>query len=369
MTKRKKITLDFHEDGSQVQGFLSGPEIREAKGRIVSVKLSDVCPDFFQPRPILPADIKARFFKEQINCYEAAEQWLALGEDNPAEKSRLETLLKLGETIGEYGQIKPITGQWQVQGKERIFLLETGERRFWGVVLSDVKGRRPQIETRISAIEVQERSRARQVIENAHMEPPTAIGRAREIASLVLNHMGQHPDANMATEYDYFTLATKVKRFPEGMWPQISDITGLNRRTMGRLLALLEMDIEALYLADLHYIPERVLREIRKLPKSEQAEAIKTAAATNATHEDAALMVAESKGEKRPPAAPVVKAARRMKSFAQLALRQDVWDDLGGVATEIVGSTRDKEDLIRFVDVLTQLAREIEIRIDSDYED
>ena len=65
----------------------------------------------------------------------------------------------------------------------------------------------------------------------------------------------------------------------------------------------------------------------------------------------------------------MVKAARRMKSFAQLALRQDVWDDLGGVATEIVGSTRDKEDLIRFVDVLTQLAREIEIRIDSDYED
>ena len=110
--------------------------------RIERLKPSQMLPDRFQPRRLLPPVLRIAYFAGEIDCYTAAAKWLEMARTDTAIQSEVERLQMMGDSFQEHGQIKPITGSW-VPAREGqfIFLIETGERRFLGSLFT--KGSTP----------------------------------------------------------------------------------------------------------------------------------------------------------------------------------------------------------------------------------
>ena len=80
--------------------------------RIERLKPSQMLPDRFQPRRLLPSSIRQKFFSHEVECYQAASLWLDLATKDNGYLTEIERLLAMGESFSEHGQIKPITGSW-----------------------------------------------------------------------------------------------------------------------------------------------------------------------------------------------------------------------------------------------------------------
>ena len=78
------------------------------------------------------------------------------------------------------GQINPVTAVWTEQ--QGIAMIETGEQRFWATVLDFVHGGKIGDIPTLRVVIKPEFSRKRQILENRHVGPPTAVSQAREIA-------------------------------------------------------------------------------------------------------------------------------------------------------------------------------------------
>src|SRR5512138_3126990 len=108
--------------------------------RIERLKPSQMLPDRFQPRRLLPSQLRQPFYTGKIDCYRAASEWLSLSKSDTGLRAEVERLLAMGESFDEHGQIKPVTGNWEALPDGRyIFLIETGERRFWAACLRAVR--------------------------------------------------------------------------------------------------------------------------------------------------------------------------------------------------------------------------------------
>ena len=86
-----------------------GREIEEAEiapsvERIERLSPSKMIPDRFQPRRILPSEIRKRFFEGEIDCYKAAREWLRLAEDDDGWKAQIEELLAMGGSLRSMGR-------------------------------------------------------------------------------------------------------------------------------------------------------------------------------------------------------------------------------------------------------------------------
>ncbi len=230
--------------------------------RIERLAPSQMRPDRFQPRPILPMEVAQRYFAGSIDCYAAAAEWLRMAEQDPGMRRQIQTLLAMGDSFTDHGQIKPITGAW-VAGRDAqyVFQIETGERRFWAACIQRVREKsasEPQLRVEV----VQRPSRQRQVLENRHAEEPSAIGQAREIAALILAEMGIQPVADIADPYEYFRQALAIPRMPKGLWDKMVPLMQVSRQRMEQLLGLLAMPSPLLEKANRYRVPERVLRAI-----------------------------------------------------------------------------------------------------------
>ena len=78
------------------------PEIGEARGEeaprrelIERIRPSEMVPDRFQPRPILPVEIHRRFYAGEIDCYGAAGEWLQLAEGDKGHRDRVAELMAM----------------------------------------------------------------------------------------------------------------------------------------------------------------------------------------------------------------------------------------------------------------------------------
>lgn len=309
--------------------------------RIERLKPSQMMPDRFQPRRLLPAQIRRRFFRGEIDCYQAAREWLQLAERDAAWRDRLQELLDMGGSFEEQGQIKPITGTWLSDDQGRfIFQIETGERRFWAACLWAVKqgmSGEPQLRVEV----VSQATRQRQVLENRHAQNPSAVGQACEVAALMLEGMGVTPDADAEDEFDFFRKALS-KRAPRGMWSKLEPIMQHSTRRMQQLLAILQLPTPLLEMADRNRVPERVLREILALPERRWEEAMKAALSQSLTSEEVADMEAQSQHWARQDdgrRAPERIAFSGLRRFLRAVLNADpeerAWM-LDGVADEIV---------------------------------
>jgi hypothetical protein len=255
--------------------------------RIERLKPSQMLPDRFQPRRLLPAALRAAFFAGKVNCYQAAADWLALGQRDAGYQAEIERLLAMGDSFTEHGQIKPITGSWTPQADgQYLFVIETGERRFWAACLQAVKEKLEE-EPLLRVEAISRPTRQRQVLENRHAELPSAVGQACEVASLILAELNLAPDPGLADEYDYFRKAA-AQRMPAGLWDRIMPIMQLTRPRMVQLLSVLRLPTPQLELADRYRLPERVLREILLLPPAQWERMIKTSIQNALTADDVA---------------------------------------------------------------------------------
>jgi hypothetical protein len=294
--KRHSAFEDFPVDNSQQvepETQIEAPTLRQKPPEDAAAKLerierlrpSQMIPDRFQPRRLLPASLRGPFFDGQISCYQAAERWLSMARQDDAHMSEIERLLAMGESFEDHGQIKPITGSWIPATDGRyMFQIETGERRFWAACLTAVT--RKLDEEPLLRVEVVENpSRQRQVLENRHAEAPSAVSQACEVASLILAEMGIEPGDQKHDEYDYFRMA-RSQRMPAGLWDKIKPVMQLTRPRMVQLLNILQLPSAQLDLADRYRLPERVLREILSLPGEQWEHMLLLSIQSNLTSEE-----------------------------------------------------------------------------------
>ena len=287
--------------------------------RIERLPPSQMMPDRFQPRRLLPVSLREPFYTGRISCYQAAAQWLALARSDPGYRAEVERLLSMGESFGEHGQIKPITGTWvPATDGSFLFQIETGERRFWAACLQAAANHLEE-EPLLRVEVVNHPTRQRQVLENRHAEIPSAVGQACEVASLILAEMGVEPSGDLHDEYDYFRQA-RAQRMPAGLWEKLTPVMQLTRPRMVQLLNILQLPTPLLDLADRYRLPERVLREVLALPREQWESILRASIQNNLTSEEIAEAAErESKGE---PAHPREPARYEPARIAASALRK-----------------------------------------------
>jgi hypothetical protein len=344
-------------------GAVAPPQVE----RIERLKPSQMLPDRFQPRHLLPQSLRAEFFSGQIDCYEAASGWLNLARSDPAYRAEVDRLLAMGGSFEEHGQIKPVTGSWLSASDGRyIFLIETGERRFWAACLLAITEQVKE-EPRLRVEVVAHPSRQRQVLENRHAEPPSAVGQACEIAALILAELGQPPDAGLVDEYEYFRRA-RTQRMPAGLWERIMPVMQLTRPRMVQLLNILQLPTSLLELADRYRLPERVLREVLALPVEGRERMLRISLQNSLTSDDVAELTqgpganGQSKGARRGSPAvprPGQVALSGLRRFANaLSDLDEVSRDqsLDEIADELVGAGQ-AQALLELLDELARLAQ------------
>lgn len=293
---------------------LAGPEAAQVE-RIERLKPSQMLPDRFQPRRLLPARLREAFFSGQIDCYQAAGEWLALAREDAGYQAEVERLLAMGDSFSEHGQIKPITGAWvSLPDGRYIFLIETGERRFWAACLQAVKEKRPE-EPLLRVEAIRHPTRQRQVLENRHAELPSAVGQACEVAALILAELNLPPAPSLRDEFDYFRQA-RGQRMPTGLWERITPLMQLTRPRMVQLLNILQLPSPLLELADRYRLPERVLREVLKMPPPLWEHTLKASIQEALTSDEVAEIVEPERSQRRTPKAVRMTAAERRDAEA-----------------------------------------------------
>ena len=327
--------------------------------RVTWVPVSEILPDPYQPRPLLPPDLKARFFAGELDCFAVARLWLQRAEADPVEAQRLQALLHMGESFSEHGQIKPVTGRWDAE--TRKFILETGERRFWAAVLRAVAQELPE-EPRLEALVVEQPSRARQVLENITAEPPSAVMRAREIAALILERLGVFPEPG-EDDFAYYRRVLQYRRLPSDVLREVERLLGISRRYIRYHLQLLQLPDDLLLLADRYRLTEGALREVLRLPLEAWREAIEELIRQGslAPVGDEARRPEEKPKPPRPRRAqldPRHSIARRMRTPVRSLLRLDE-HDIPLVAEYFAGELGAPEDIARAADALDRLAQHL----------
>jgi hypothetical protein len=354
----------MHEPRAKLFGgskVLSEPQAHAVE-RIERLKPTQMMPDRFQPRRLLPTALRQSFYSGQIDCYQAAHQWLQMARSDSGIKKEVDRLLAMGTSFEEHGQIKPITGSWvETQSGDYIFLIETGERRFWASCLQ-FAANKEQEEPLLRVEVITNPTRMRQVLENRHAEPPSAVGQACEVASLILAELGVAPQPDVQEEFEYFRQ-WRARRMPTGMWEKLTPVMQLTRERMVQLLNILELPDPLLDLADRYRLPERVLREVLRAPESQREALLRSSIQNEWTAEDVAINIQVPKTEKKPAAAPDP-IQQAMNSFRRFINAVDVLDEdtraaiFDELANDLVISDRGEAALI----VLRELSERLRIR-------
>ncbi len=302
----------------------SGKVEREIE-RIERLKPSEMMPDRFQPRRLLPMHIRHSFYSGEIDCYQAAAEWLKYAQHDSGVKAEVERLLSLGSSFDEHGQIKAITGSWENDPDGNfVFLIETGERRFWAACLQ-VSANHLKEEPLLRVEVVEKPTRQRQVLENRHAETPSAVEQACEVAALILAELGITPDENLPDDYDFFRQA-RAQRMPAGLWDRIIPIMQLTRPRMVQLLNILQFPSNILEMADRFRLPERVLREILSQPQRNWEVLIHQSIQNSLTSEEVAEQALNEKptpetkkdSSPRTPSTPEKNASRSLRKFTKV---------------------------------------------------
>ncbi|NTW08317.1 MAG: hypothetical protein HGA28_01970 [Anaerolineaceae bacterium] len=376
-SQNKKRFNAFDDLAQDAAGSLSGigstpltPSLSPiaAVERIERLAPSQMLPDRFQPRRLLPPSIRQDFFSGKIDCYQAAASWLDMTRSDPAIKVEVERLVAMGESFDEHGQIKPITGAWKEgPNGNYIFLIETGERRFWAACLKRVKNRAAE-ESLLRVEVVDNPTRQRQVLENRHAEPPSAVEQACEISALILTELGMPAEESVEDEYDYFRKV-RSQRMPTGLWEKITPVMQLTRPRMVQLLNILQLPSPLLDLADRYRLSERVLREILSAPSQQRERLIQVSIQSQLTSDEVSAVSTSPEppphSPGKPPSSPRDpgrEASRSLLKFIRSINRLDPVDQsqtLDLLADEIVFLGQAQETLTR----LEELSRLIEARL------
>ena len=332
--KRFNAFEDFPTEATEVKFRPSNNKVAEVVvERIERIKPSQMMPDRFQPRRILPSDIRASFFSGDLTCYEAAEEWLSQAKSDDATQTEINRLMALGNSFDSHGQIKPITGSWvSLPDGRYVFQIETGERRFWAACLQKVSQKKKE-EPELRVEVVSQPTRQRQVLENRHAEAPSAVEQACEVAALILAESGISPETSQPDDYDFFRRS-RAQRMPAGMWDRIIPIMQLTRPRMVQLLNILQLPTPLLDLADRYRLPERVLREVLALPSDKWENMIRSSIQEQLTSEEVAEVSRVSQPATEKPAShrkPIPRQSTRdaLRNLRRLAKNMETLSPSG----------------------------------------
>jgi hypothetical protein len=339
--------------------------------RIERLRPSQMMPDRFQPRRLLPPSLRHAFFSGRINCYQAAIDWLEMAKSDAGIRTEVDRLLMMGSSFNEHGQIKSITGTWVANSAgEYVFQIETGERRFWAACLQYASSG-AQEEPLLRVEVVSHPTRQRQVLENRHAEPPSAVEQACEVASLILADLGIQPDSDVADDYEFFRQA-RGQRMPAGLWERLMPIMQLTRPRMVQLLNILQFPSNLLDQADRYRLSERVLREVLATPREGWERMIKLSVQNQLTSDEVAEIAATplptegaDKGRASRPVLPEP-GRQAARTFTRLIRSLDELDDYGRdqAMDEIADTVVAKGNGDEALDLLEALANLIRARLE-----
>lgn len=278
MAKKK---LEFHmnqysigspQSGEDAAAEVAAPTMpRKAAKRVENIPVLNVMPDEFQPRIQLPQIIAKDFFNFRIDCFEAMRRWIDMAQDNPIYARKLRGLYELGESVDAQGQIKPATGIWrEAENGSNYFMLETGERRFWAIVLEAIQKKTPRDEVTISAISESEPNVERQAVENEKVEKLSAVARAREIARLLLSFYGIEPDRKVDNGFCGYHRRVKDYKFKSALYERVQKIMGLDRPAQTQYIQILMLPDAILEEADAFDLPKRELYKATRMDADER---------------------------------------------------------------------------------------------------
>ncbi len=299
---------------------------------------------------------------------------MELAKSNAGVAKQVTDLLEMGKSINDLNQIEPATGAWiDSKSGEYKLLLSTGERRFWSLALTAVDNNKGEPQLEVQEIQPDELGLARQVVENESSKPLSAIGKARAIAGLVLEHIGNLPpeldrnSSNPPSDYEYYRGALDIealigsKYMPRGMWEKIGEIMRMERKYMVHHLNLLKLPEELQHIADQNDLTEFVLREIMTLPEPLWSKTITLAGKEGLSAQDI-KRIKKSPGKKRAKVdSPASKAASRLKAFWKISKEISTAKDIELVATEFSAGL-DKREILAGADTLEKLAQKLRLR-------
>ena len=373
----KKRFSAFDDLGSQsaapdkIKPSLLNGEAEKAPAveRIERLAPSQMMPDRFQPRRLLPASLREEFYSGRRDCYQTALEWLAMARADPGTAAEVEKLIAMGSSFSEHGQIKSITGKWvsTPQGNY-VFQIETGERRFWAACLQHVSGDAKE-EPLLRVEVVDHPTRQRQVLENRHAEPPSAVEQACEVASLILAELNIEPDPRNSDDYDFFRQA-RTQRMPAGLWERVIPIMQLTRPRMVQLLNILQFATPLLEMADRYRLSERVLREILSTPREQWERMIKLSIQNQLTSDEVAEYIPPTPTTESAPRhapAPILPEPGRQaaKSLRRFVLTISEMDRVGRdqALDEIADTLVVKGSGKASLELFEELSRLIRVRI------
>ena len=333
-----------------------------------SIKVSAVRPDRYQARHVLPRQLRDPFFNGEQDWRQTADAWIKLARKDSLVRNELDELLQLGRSLDQDGQIKPITGHFiKDESGQQIFLILTGERRFWATAIRSVMAGDEE-EPPVLALVDEDPTVRKQILENITHKPLTAVGKARAIARIILEEANVFPQPG-EPEDAYFQKMFDVKTTAETA-QLIEETLGISQYQYYRFRKLLELPLDLQCLADQADIPEGILRQINALSPEKQEQAVNYYLAQEEPPsvrefqqilEEDAFDRPEPKARKaRAPKPPVVKIAHSFnRSVGKMIVElEDDPQFLDKTATEIVGSLK-PADVDEVVDVLQDLAKRI----------
>ncbi len=280
MAKPKK-TIDpsilTSSSDSSIDGLLADiPELKEvgSNKNLIFVPLSQVIPKQIYSRHIIPLDIKKRFFLGELNCYQAISEFKEISESNLQYQRELESLRKLGISMISFGQINPVTGFWKTtnQGMKH-FILETGTRRFWALVLAQVEANNG-VDLQIEAFDEEKADPTRAFEENNQREKMSAAEIGIAVASIILHNEGIFADQANDTEYEFLRKVFDFEFFSEENLKSFQMNFSLSEEDIKSYIQLLKLSEELLFKSSQNNLSLETLTEILSLPNNQQADAI-----------------------------------------------------------------------------------------------
>jgi hypothetical protein len=245
-----------------------------------------------------------------------------------------------------------------------IFQIETGERRFWAACLNSVAQALPD-EPLLRVEVVSTPTRQRQVLENQHAEAPSDVGRACEIAALILSELDISPDPQQPDEFDYFRQARK-HTLTGKLWDKLSGIMQMTRPRMIQLLNILKMPTHQLDLADRYRVPERVIREMLPASDHQREKLLLEHIQSGLTSDEVAALLQKPKPVTRQrssgqPSDPAQSAVTTLKRFTFLMEGLDETTQ-AGVLDELADELVSNGKADGLVNLMGELARLVQIR-------
>jgi ParB-like chromosome segregation protein Spo0J len=174
---------------------LSSPALEEPQ---ITLPVERIRPDPNQPRQLLPPALSEALATGRLTPIEALGAWLKQAEESgsTAAQRPVRELRRLATSIAQHGLINPITVRTtsaeESLSPHTMYVIVTGERRYWSHVLLTIEGRSIQEGSKvidpsqIKAIIVQAgvSVRAHQLIENLMREDINAVEKARGLWAL-----------------------------------------------------------------------------------------------------------------------------------------------------------------------------------------